>query len=258
MSALHRFSRTELLVGNAGLKTLKESHVAIFGLGGVGSYAAEALVRSGVGRITIVDFDDICLTNLNRQLHATSATVGLPKSQVMAERMRQINPQAEIIPFQEFYSADNSARLLGADIDYVVDAIDHITAKLHLLATCRELGIPVIASMGAAAKLDSGGIRVADISQTHTCRMAKAVRKLLRKQGINDGIKVVFSTEEHRPGAEEVPSCQGNCICPNKDDQRFSCLHRRVILGSSAHVPGIFGLTMAGEVVRDLLIPKNL
>ena len=108
MSALHRFSRTELLVGNAGLKTLKESHVAIFGLGGVGSYAAEALVRSGVGRITIVDFDDICLTNLNRQLHATSATVGLPKSQVMAERMRQINPQAEIIPFQEFYSADNS------------------------------------------------------------------------------------------------------------------------------------------------------
>jgi tRNA A37 threonylcarbamoyladenosine dehydratase len=253
MSALHRFSRTELLVGTAGLDKLKQSHVAVIGLGGVGSYAAEALCRSGVGRITIVDFDDICLTNLNRQLHATSATVGLPKADVMAERMRQISPETEIIPHREFYSSENSDRLLAERYDYVLDAIDHITAKLHLMITCREQGLPIISSMGAAAKLDSTRIKVADISRTHTCRMARAVRKLLRQRGIEEGIKVVYSTEEHNPAAEQVPSCQGNCICPNKDDQRFSCIHRRVILGSSAHVPGIFGLTMAGEVIRDLL-----
>lgn len=253
MSALHRFSRTELLIGSAGLDRLKQSHVAVFGLGGVGSYAAEALCRSGVGRITICDFDDICLTNLNRQLHATSATVGLPKADVMAERMRQISPDSEIIPFREFYDAENSARLLSERYDYVLDAIDHITAKLHLLATCRERGLPVIASMGAAAKLDPTRIRVTDISQTHTCGMARAVRKLLRKRGIENGIKVVFSTEEQLPSTGEVAGCQADCICPNKDEQRFSCVHRRVILGSSAHVPGIFGLTMAGEVIRDLL-----
>ena len=253
MSALHRFSRTELLIGQAGLDKLKQSHVAIFGLGGVGSYAAEALCRSGIGRITIVDFDDICLTNLNRQLHAMSNTVGMAKADVMAERMRLINPEAEIISHRQFYDADNSIHLMAERYDYVLDAIDHITAKLHLLAICREREIPVIASMGAAAKLDPTRIKVADISETHTCGMARSVRKLLRQRGISSGIKTVFSTEEHNPAAEAVANCQDNCICPNKDEQRFSCVHRRVILGSSAHIPGIFGLTMAGEVVRDLL-----
>lgn len=253
MPALHRFSRTELLIGQAGLDILRQSHVAIFGLGGVGSYAAEALCRSGIGRITIVDFDDICLTNLNRQLHATSTTVGMAKSDVMAQRMRLINPEAEIVPYCLFYDQDNSELLMSEPYDYVVDAIDHITAKLHLLAICRERGIPVIASMGAAAKLDPTRIKVADISETHTCGMARSVRKLLRQRGITSGIRTVFSTEEHNPSAEAAAGCQDNCICPNKDEQRFSCVHRRVILGSSAHIPGIFGLTMAGEVVRDLL-----
>lgn len=253
MSQLHRFSRTELLIGTEGLERLKGAHVALFGLGGVGSYAAEALCRSGVGTITIVDFDYICLTNLNRQLHATTDTVGKAKSEVMAQRMRSINPAAEIIAHKVFYNAENSPQLLDRRYDYVLDAIDHITAKLHLLATCRELGIPVIASMGAAGKLDPAKIAVADISETHSCRMARAVRKLLKKRGVTTGIKTVYSTEEARIDHTNQGGCQSDCICPNKDEQQFSCEHRRIILGSIAHIPAIFGLTMAGVVINDLL-----
>lgn len=253
MSTLHRFSRNELLIGQKGVNKLKNATVAVFGLGGVGSYAAEALCRAGIGRIIIVDFDDICLTNVNRQIHAMDGTVGKAKAMVMAERMRLINPHAEIIPYKDFYSAENSDFLLSADYDYVVDAIDHITSKLHLIRSCRERGIPIISSMGAAAKLDPGQIRVADIAETHKCRMARSVRKLLKKQGIERGVKVVFSTEEYREHEVKDGGCKGSCICPNKDDQRFSCKHRRVILGSISFIPSIFGLTMAGVVVNDLL-----
>jgi tRNA threonylcarbamoyladenosine dehydratase len=253
MSHLHRFSRTELLIGTDGLDKLKHSTVAVFGLGGVGSYAAEALCRAGVGRIVIVDFDDICLTNVNRQLHAMDGTVGKAKAEVMAERMRSISPKAEIIAHHEFYAAENSDFLLSGHYDYVVDAIDHFTSKLHLIRTCREKNIPIISSMGAAAKMDPTQIKVSDISETIRCRMARSVRKLLRKQGISSGVKVVFSTEEHREQAIKDGGCKGNCICPNKDEQRFSCEHRRVILGSVSFIPSIFGLTMAGVVVNDLL-----
>lgn len=257
MSHLHRFSRNELLIGSAGIERLKNSTVAIFGLGGVGSYAAEALCRAGIGRIVIVDFDDICLTNVNRQLHALEGTVGKAKALVMAERMRLINPQADIVSYKDFYAADSSDFLLSADYDYVVDAIDHITSKLHLIRTCRERGIPIISSMGAAAKLDPTLIRVADISETTKCRMARSVRKLLKKQGISHGVKVVFSTEEYREQEIRDGGCKGNCICPNRDDQRFSCEHRRVVLGSISFIPSIFGLTMAGVVVNDLLAEKK-
>lgn len=257
MSHLHRFSRTELLIGPEGLQKLKESSVAIFGLGGVGSYAAEALCRAGVGRLVIVDFDDICLTNVNRQLHALDGTVGKAKAHVMAERLRLINPQADIVPYRDFYAAENSDFLLSAGYGYVVDAIDHFTSKIHLIRSCRERGIPIISSMGAAAKLDPTRIRVADISETTKCRMARSVRKLLRKQGIERGVTVVYSTEEYREPAVKDDGCKGNCICPNKDDQRFSCEHRRVILGSISFIPSIFGLTMAGVVVNDLLAGKK-
>ncbi len=253
MSSLHRFSRNELLIGPEGVRKLKGSTVAVFGLGGVGGYAAEALCRAGIGRIVIVDFDDICLTNVNRQIHAMDGTIGKAKAMVMADRMRLINPQAEIIPYKDFYSAENSDFLLSADYDYVVDAIDHITSKLHLIKSCRERNIPIISSMGAAAKLDPAKIRVADISETHKCRMARSVRKLLKKQGIEKGVKVVFSTEEYREPEIKDGGCKGNCICPNKDDQLFSCEHRRVILGSISFIPSIFGLTMAGVVVNDML-----
>lgn len=253
MSNLHRFSRTELLIGPQGLDKLKNSTVAVFGLGGVGSFAAEALCRAGIGRLVIVDFDDICLTNVNRQLHALDGTVGKAKALVMAERLRLINPQADIVPYKDFYAADNSDFFLSHRYDYVVDAIDHITSKLHLIRSCKEKEIPIISSMGAAAKLDPTLIRVADIAETQKCRMARSVRKLLKKQGISSGVKVVYSTEEYRQQEVKDGGCKGNCICPNKDDQRFSCEHRRVILGSISFIPSIFGLTMAGVVVNDLL-----
>lgn len=253
MSDLHRFSRTELLIGSEGLKKLKGSTVAVFGLGGVGGFAAEALCRAGVGRLLIVDFDDVCVTNINRQIIALDDTVGKSKALVMAERMRRINPAADIVPCKDFYSAETSDYLLSEKIDYVLDAIDHITSKLHLIRTCRERGIPIVSSMGAASKLDPSRIRVADIADTHKCRMARIVRKLLKKQGIERGVKVVFSTEEYRDQAERETICRDACICPNRDVEVFSCRHRRVILGSISFIPGIFGLTMAGVAVNDLL-----
>lgn len=254
--SLHRFSRTEILIGPEGLQRLHGSTVAVFGLGGVGSFAAEALCRAGVGRLVLVDFDDICLTNVNRQLHALDGTVGRAKVQVMAERLRLINPQADIVPHKDFYEAANSDFLLSGGHDYVVDAIDHITSKLHLIRSCKERGLPIVSSMGAANKLDPARIRVADIAQTSTCRMAKVVRKLLRKQGIKNGVKVVYSTEEYREQAMPDAGCRSDRICPNKEEQRFSCEHRRTILGSISFIPSIFGLTMAGVVVNDLLEPR--
>jgi len=245
MSKLHRFSRSELLIGKAGVSALQKTSVAVFGLGGVGSYAAEALCRAGIGRLTLVDFDDICLTNINRQLHAMDGTVGRSKSEVMAERLRLINPSAEIIPRKEFYSAENSGTLLEGEFDYVLDAIDHFTSKIHLLKSCRGLDLPVISSMGAAMKLDPTLIRVADIAATSRCRMARSVRKLLRKEGIETGITVVYSTEEFRAVTGGAPV---KIELPDGDEWQ-----RRMTLGSISYIPAIFGMTMAGVVVNNLL-----
>jgi tRNA A37 threonylcarbamoyladenosine dehydratase len=250
---LHRFSRTELLIGNDGLSRLRSSHVMVCGIGGVGSYAAEALGRAGVGRITLVDFDDICLTNINRQIHALSGTVGQPKVDVMAERLRDINPSAEIVPVKAFFSGDNAGQLLSPRPDYVLDAIDHFTAKASLIRICREYKIPVISSMGAANKLDPSKIHVADLADTKNCRMARSMRKILRKDGIVDGVLVVYSTEEHRElDPASSSACGTECICPNRDEQTFGCQHRRVILGSISFIPSIFGLTMAGVVINKI------
>jgi tRNA A37 threonylcarbamoyladenosine dehydratase len=255
---LNRFSRNELLLGLEGQSKLNRSSVAIIGLGGVGSYVAEALCRAGVGHLTIVDFDDICLTNVNRQLHALDGTVGLSKASVMAQRLNLINPAAEVVPLKEFYSAESSNYLFSRKFDYVVDAIDHFTSKVHLVVTCLNHGIPVVSSMGAANKLDPSRIKVADISNTHTCRMARSFRKLLKKEGVADGVKVVFSTEEFKPLEVRNGGCKEDCICPNRGSQQFSCEHRRVVLGSISYLPGIFGLTMAGVVVNDLLAATKL
>lgn len=253
---LHRFSRTERLIGKSGLISLAEKHVMICGIGGVGSYAAEALGRAGIGHITLVDFDDICLTNLNRQIHALSSTVGQSKVEVMAARLRDINPAAEIIPVKAFFSKDNAGELLAKKPDYVLDAIDHFTAKAALITICREQGIPVISSMGAANKLDPTKIHVDDISATHNCRMARSMRKILRENGIASGVQVVYSTEEHRELDPSASGCGTDCICPNREEQTFRCEHRRVILGSISYLPSIFGLTMAGVVINDLLYPQ--
>lgn len=255
--ALHRFSRTELLIGSAGLSTLAGKHVMICGIGGVGSYAAEALGRAGAGKITLVDFDDICLTNINRQIHALSSTVGQQKVEAMAARLRDINPAAEIVAVKEFFSQETAGRLLLPRPDYVLDAIDHFTAKTFLIKVCREHDIPVIASMGAANKLDPTKIEVSDISATKNCRMARSMRKILKNSGITSGVQVVYSTELHRElDPASSSACGADCICPNRSEQTFRCEHRRVILGSISYIPAIFGLTMAGVVVNELLNKK--
>ena len=181
MAQIHRFSRAEILIGVDGLDRLKRATVAVVGLGGVGSYTAEALCRAGIGRLILIDFDDICLTNVNRQLHAMDGTIGRQKVQVMAERCRLINPEADIVPYHEFYSAENSDLLFAEKPDCIVDAIDHITSKIHLISSSVRSGVPVMASMGAANKLDPCKISVADIADTQICRMARIMRKLLRK-----------------------------------------------------------------------------
>lgn len=254
MSGPHRFSRTELLIGADDLATLARKHVLICGIGGVGSYAAEALGRAGVGRITLVDFDDICLTNVNRQIHALSSSVGRPKVEVMSERLRDINPDAAIRPVKAFFSADNAQELLDPAPDYVLDAIDHFTAKAALITTCRSRNIPVISSMGAANKLDPTKIQVDDISATRHCRMARSMRKILRQAGITEGVRVVYSTEEHRQlDLASTSHCDNAPVCPQRDDRSFRCENRKVILGSISFIPSIFGLTMAGVVVGELL-----
>lgn len=245
----HRFTRTEIMIGTTGLDILRNSRVVVCGVGGVGSYAAEALGRAGVGSITLVDFDTICVTNINRQIHAMDSTVGRLKTEVMAERLRQINPDAEIVAASEFIAADNLERLLTPRPDYVLDAIDHFTSKVALIGYCRDQGIPVISSMGAATKRDPGKIHVTDISRTHSCRMARSLRKILKQRGITSGVQVVYSTEEFNDQAFAEPT-------PEELTGAVGGIRKRVILGSISFIPSIFGLTMAGVVVNELLAQK--
>ncbi|MGD9342984.1 MAG: tRNA threonylcarbamoyladenosine dehydratase [Desulfuromonadales bacterium] len=245
MTQPHRFARLELLYGEGGLTCLSGKSVAVFGLGGVGSYAVEALVRGGVGRLTLVDFDQIDITNCNRQIHAHNGTVGQPKVLVMAERCRAINPDAQIEPLQAFYDLDNSSELLQRGYDYVLDCIDHITAKIHLIEACVVDQLPIISSMGAANKLDPTRILVADLADTRSCRLARIIRRELRRRGISAGVKAVYSTEEFRPLSD------GRREPAAKAADHYQT--RRAPLGSSSVVPPLFGLTMAGEVLLDLL-----
>lgn len=246
----NQFSRTELLIGQEGVETLKNSKVVIFGVGGVGSYAAEALVRVGIGSFKLVDFDEICLTNINRQLHALRSTVGKPKVEVMKERMLDINPKAEIEIFQFFYSEEDADTFLADKPDYVLDAIDTVKSKVSLAKECLQREIPLISCMGAGNRLDASGFRVDDISKTTIDPLAKAVRKLLKKEGITEGYKVVFSPEPTLKPLQSGPNCATNCICPSGDGH---CAKKRQIPGSVSFVPSVAGLLMAGEVVRDLL-----
>jgi len=231
----NRFQRLELLIGTAALTKLAGCSVAVFGVGGVGGYAVEALVRGGIGMLTLIDPDRVCPTNINRQIHALESTVTRPKVDVAAERCREINPHVQITTHHCAYTAESSEQLLSPKYDYVLDCIDNITDKLHLLQSCHHLGLKVIASMGAANKLDPTQIEVADISATKKCRLARTIRKELRQRGIERGIKVVYSTEEFRP--------------LTGDD----ALERKPTLGSSSYIPPLFGLTMAGVVIQELI-----
>lgn len=249
---LHRFSRTELLIGHDGLAKLADSRVAVFGIGGVGSYTVEALARSGIGHLVLVDFDDICLTNINRQIHALQNTVGRSKVELMKERVMLINPQAEVEAISEFYTPEKSAELIREDIDYIVDAIDNVTGKLDLIKKSFRQGIPIVSAMGAGNKLDPTAFEVEDISKTSVDPLARVVRRELKKAGISRGIKVVYSKEQPMVPLESVIDCKRNCICSNKD-AISNCALRRQIPGSMAFVPPVMGMILAGVVVRELL-----
>ena len=235
---LERFCRTELLIDKVGLDKLKNSTVAVFGIGGVGSYSVEALARSGVGGLVLIDYDTICLSNINRQLHALTSTVGKHKVEVMAERIKDINPFCRVEPIKEFFVKELTDKLVRQDYSYIVDAIDSIRPKTELIKTAINLNIPIISSMGAGNKLNPTCFKVTDISKTHTCPMAKAVRKLLKTQGINSGLKVIFSPEPP--------------ITPGIMDTHEVSVKRR-IPGSISFVPSVAGLIMASVVVNYIL-----
>ncbi|ADO70592.1 tRNA threonylcarbamoyladenosine dehydratase [Stigmatella aurantiaca] len=255
-----RFDRTGRLLGDPGMERLAAARVVVFGVGGVGSYAVEGLVRSGIGHLTLVDHDDVCVTNTNRQLHATVKGVGKSKAELMAQRCRDINPDVQVEAVREFYRAESAEQLLPPGrYDFVVDAIDNVKAKLHLLHRCVTMGMPVVSSMGAAGRLDPTAIRVEDLSETHMDPFAKDIRKLLkRKHGVetdrHTGITAVYSIEVRRqPVALRYDDATDGflCVCP-QDNEFHTCDHRTQIDGSAVFVTSAFGMNAAGVVVRRI------
>lgn len=241
-----QFSRTELLLGKEAMERLAGCRVAVFGIGGVGGYVCEALARSGVGAFDLIDNDTVCLSNLNRQIIATQKTIGRYKTDVMKERILDINPQAKVNTYQCFFLPENASDFPFEQYDYVVDAIDTVTAKIELVLQCQKLGIPIMSSMGAGNKLDPTRFRVADIYKTTMDPLAKVMRKELKARGVKK-LKVVYSDEE-----PIVP-----LVNPNNDGKSEECVApqpgtRRSIPGSTAFVPSVAGLIIAGEVIKDL------
>lgn len=251
---LTQFSRTELLLGKEGMERLKNARVAVFGVGGVGGYVCEALVRSGVGSFDLIDDDKVCLTNLNRQIIATRSTVGKYKVDVMKERMLDINPDVQVETYKCFFLPENTDDFPFAEYDYVVDAVDTVTAKIELVMKCQSMGVPIISSMGAGNKLNASAFQVADIYKTKMCPLAKVMRRELKKRGVKK-LKVVYSEEKPtRPIEDMAISCRTHCICP--PGAAHKCTERRDIPGSVAFVPSVAGLIVAGEVVKDLVYTK--
>ena len=248
---LTQFSRTELLLGKEGMERLKNARVAVFGVGGVGGYVCEALVRSGVGAFDLIDDDKVCLTNINRQIIATRSTVGKYKVDVMKERMLDINPDVKVRTYKCFFLPENADDFPFAEYDYVVDAVDTVTAKIELVMKCQSMGVPIISSMGAGNKLDASAFQVADIYKTKMCPLAKVMRRELKKRGVKK-LKVVYSEEKPiRPIEDMAISCRNHCICP--PGAAHKCTERRDIPGSVAFVPSVAGLIAAGEVIKDLV-----
>ena len=247
---LNQFSRTELIFGKEAMEKLARSRVAIFGVGGVGGYAIEALVRSGVGTVDLIDDDKICLTNINRQIYATRKTVGQYKVDAAEERIHEINPDTVVNKYKTFYMPDTSEQFDFSKYDYVVDAIDTVTGKMELIKKAKEAEVPIISSMGAGNKMDATAFQVADIYETSICPLAKIIRQLCRKNGIMS-LKVVYSKEPAITPKDDMSiSCHAHCICP--PDTAKKCTQRRQVPGSNAFVPSVVGLIIAGEVVKDL------
>ncbi len=258
---LHRrFDRFARLIGDEAMIKLFNSHVMIIGIGGVGSWAAESLARSGVGKITLVDFDDICITNTNRQLHAMVGVIGQKKVHVMAERLRKINPQAEIIPIEKFYNEETSTEILNSQPDLIIDAIDNLTAKTHLLATCFAQKLNVICSGGAGSRMNPLLIEVADLSKTHKDPFLVQIRRILRtKYNIDTeetlNIPTIFSTETPiTPHDLSYDKGMGfKCVCPQGQNNFHSCDKRSVIHGTASFLTGSFGLIASSKAVEFLL-----
>ena len=247
---LNQFSRTQLLLGQDGMDRLANARVAVFGVGGVGGFTVEALARSGVGAIDLIDDDKVCLTNINRQIIALRSTVGKYKVDVAAERLRDINQNIQVNTYKTFYMPDTAHQFDFSQYDYVVDAIDTITGKLELVMQAHKAGTPIICSMGAGNKLDPTAFRVADIYKTSVDPLARVMRHELRKRGIKK-LKVVYSEEPPmRPVDDMASSCRTNCICPPGAARK--CTERRDIPGSNAFVPSVVGVIIAGEVIKDL------
>lgn len=247
---LNQFSRTELLLGQEGMEKLYRARVAVFGIGGVGGYTVEALARSGVGTLDLIDDDKVCLTNLNRQIFATRKTVGQYKVDVAQQRILEINPKAVVHTWKTFYAPQTAELFDFSQYDYVVDAIDTVTGKLELVEQAEKAGVPIISSMGAGNKMDPTAFEVADIYETSVCPLARVMRKELKKRGI-EKLKVVYSKEPPMTPIDDMAiSCRTNCICPPGTARK--CTQRRQVPGSNAFVPPVVGLIIAGEVVKDL------
>ena len=255
---LNSFSRTELLLGRDAMERLSKARVAIFGIGGVGGYAVEALARSGVGTLDLIDDDKVCLTNINRQIIATTSTIGKYKVDVAEERIKSINPHAVVHTYKTFYMPDTAKEFDFSQYDYVIDAIDTVTGKLMLVEQAEASHTPIISSMGAGNKLDPAAFEVTDIYKTSVCPLAKVMRRELKKRGVKK-LKVVYSTEQPVEQQEDMSiSCRKNCICP--PGAKHKCTERRAIPGSIAFVPSVAGLILAGEIVKDLTVmpPKKV
>ena len=247
---LNQFSRTQLIYGKENMEKLSNARVAVFGIGGVGGYTVEALARSGVGTLDLIDDDKICLTNLNRQILATRKTVGKYKVDVAAERIHDINPDCVVNCYKTFYMPDTAEQFDFSQYDYVVDAIDTVTGKIMLVEQAKKSNTPVISSMGAGNKVNPAAFEVADIYETSVCPLAKVMRRELKKRGIKK-LKVVYSKEKPiSPEKDLEGSCRTQCICPPGTER--TCTVRRDIPGSNAFVPSVVGLIIAGEVVKDI------
>lgn len=247
---LNQFSRTQLLLGQEGMEKLFQARVAVFGIGGVGGYTVEALARSGVGTLDLIDDDRICLTNLNRQIFATRKTVGQYKVDIAQQRILEINPKAVVHTYKTFYAPQTAELFDFTQYDYVVDAIDTVTGKLELVEQAEKAGVPIISSMGAGNKMDPTAFEVADIYETSVCPLARVMRRELKRRGIRK-LKVVYSKEPPMTPIDDLAiSCRTNCVCPPGTARK--CTQRRQVPGSNAFVPSVVGLIIAGEVVKDL------
>ncbi|MCH3963821.1 MAG: tRNA threonylcarbamoyladenosine dehydratase [Clostridium sp.] len=250
----HFLSRTELLLGKEAIQILRKSTVVIFGLGGVGSYCLEAIARSGIGNIVIVDDDTICLTNINRQIQANFKTIGKPKVQVLKDRVLDINPDCDIKAYQTFVKKGNIDDIIPEDTDYVVDAVDTVSSKISLILWCKKNKIDIISCMGTGNKLDPTKFKITDIYDTRICPLAKVMRHELRKRNIKN-LKVLYSEEiPLKPKIDEVVTCKEGCVCVGGSKK---CLAKRQIPASISFVPPVAGMILGGEVIKSIIDKKT-